>query len=176
MIARGARLCSVAIATLGAACTHWPAPTMVANPPVLTQPELAPPPQRITGGTTITHDSTVEVTVSIDTHGRESDVRDLLGFLGQTAGIHFVFSPEINKRIRITLNDVPVSTAIEAVLAEANLTLEGSKSLVPPPTPSVVFYQLPVNIDSLSVESIMKRFGVGRAVAEILVQSRPEKP
>jgi len=39
-----------------------------------------------------------------------------------------------------------------------------------------VFYEVPVNIDSLSVESIMKRFGVSRAVADVLVQARTPRP
>lgn len=148
--------------------------TMIAAPPPMPQEQLLAPPASLPPA--ISRDTSVELTVNVDTHGRETDVRELLTFLGQTAGVHFVFSPQINRRIRITLIDVPISTAIQTVLAEAGLTLEGTTSLKPPPTPAVVFYQLPVDIDSLSVESIMKRFGVGRAVAEILVISRPEKP
>ena len=169
----------VAFASLAglASCQRPYTATMIAAPPPIPQEQLIAPPSREPSlPPVISRDTSVALTVNVDTHGRETDVRELLTFLGQAAGVHFVFSPQINKRIRITLLDVPISTAIQAVLAEAALTLEGTTSMKPPPTPAVVFYQLPVEIDSLSVESIMKRFGVGRAVAEILVISRPEKP
>lgn len=172
--ARATRL-GPAVATIAvvAACYTPPSPVMIGPPPLLPPEQLVTPPSR---APIVSPDTSVELTVSVDTHGRETDVRDLLQFLGQTAGVHFVFSPQINKRIRITLRDVPLSTAIQAVLAEAGLTLEGTTSLAPPPTPAVVFYEVPVSIDSLSVESIMKRFGVGRAVAEVLVIARPVRP
>jgi hypothetical protein len=166
----------VVVSAMLAACFP-PPPVMVVNPPPLPQEQLAAPPSLPPGTTAaVSKDTTVEYTVTVDTHGREADVRDILGFLGHAAGVRFVFSPDINRKVRMTLTDVPISTAIEAVLAEANLTLEGTTSLKPPPTPAVVFYQVPVNVDSLSVESIMKRFGVGRAVAEALAQSRSIRP
>ena len=167
---------AAAIVAALASCYAPPA-VMVVNPPSLPQEQLAAPPSLPPGTTAaMSKDSSVEYTVTVDTHGRETDVRDILGFLGHAAGIRFVFSPDINRKVRMTLTDVPISTAIDAVLAEANLTLEGTTSLNPPPTPAVVFYQVAVNVDSLSVESIMKRFGVGRAVAEALVRARTVRP
>ncbi len=158
------------IVALGAC--YGPPAVMVVNPPPLPQ-ELAPPPSLPPGTTAaVSKDTTIEYTVTVDTHGREVDVREILGFLGHAAGIRFVFSPDLNRKVRMTLADVPISTAIDAVLEQANLTLEGTTSLEPPPTPAVVFYQIAVNVDALSVESIMKRFGVGRAVAEAVVQAR----
>ncbi|MGH7619582.1 MAG: hypothetical protein ACREPM_20400 [Gemmatimonadaceae bacterium] len=171
---RARRLVPLGLAAL-ASCHVPPGPMVVPPPPALPDEQIAPPPARPPVMTS-SPDTSVMVTVSVDTHGRETDVRDLLTFLGQTAGVHFVFSPQINKRIRVALHDVPVSTAIEIVLAEANLTLEGTTSLTTPPTPAVVFYQLPVNVDSLSADAIMKQFGVGRVVAEMLIQARPPKP
>jgi hypothetical protein len=165
------RISTLAIAVLVGAC-YGPPTVMVVNPPPLPQ-ELAAPPSMPPGSTAVvSKDTTVEYTVTVDTHGREVDVREILGFLGHAAGIRFVFAPDIDRKVRMTLADVPISTAIDAVLTEANLTLEGTTSLRPPPTPAVVFYQVAVNVDSLSVESIMKRFGVGRAVAEAVVQAR----
>jgi hypothetical protein len=35
-----------------------------------------------------------------------------------------------------------------------------------------VFYQLPANIDSLSVDGIIRRFGVSREMAELIAKSR----
>jgi type II secretory pathway component HofQ len=163
---------AIALLAIVGAC-YGPPPMVVVNPPPLPQEQLAAPPSLPPGRTAaVSKDTTVEYTVTVDTHGRDADVREILGFLGHAAGIRFVFSPDVNRKVRMTLADVPISTAIDAVLAEAGLTLEGTTSLKPPPTPAVVFYQIAVNVDSLSVESIMKRFGVGRAVAEAVVQAR----
>ena len=35
-----------------------------------------------------------------------------------------------------------------------------------------VFYKLPANVDSMSVEAIIKRFGVSREMADFIVASR----
>lgn len=168
------RSCAMALVLVAVAgACYAPPAVMVVNPPPLPQEQLAAPPALPPGTTAaVAKDTTVEYTVTVDTHGRDADVREILGFLGHAAGIRFVFSPDINRKVRMTLADVPISTAIDAVLTEAGLTLEGTTSLKPPPTPAVVFYQIAVNVDSLSVESIMKRFGVGRAVAEAVVQAR----
>jgi hypothetical protein len=167
---------------VAAACQHAPPPQMVSRPPAIPQQQISAPqivetrtgvPQEL-----LTHsDTSVEEHVQVETYGRDVDVRDILGFLGQRAGVRFVFAPEINKKIRVSMNDVPLSQAISIVLSLANLTLEGSN--VPgrrPLSTSVVFYELPVNVDSLSVDAIMKRFGVGRTVAEMLVEARTKRP
>ena len=63
------------------------------------------------------------------------------------------------------------------VLALADLTLENpNRAPLTPTNNSVVFYRVPVNVDSLSVEAIMKAFGVGRTMAELMVQARTVKP
>ena len=71
------------------------------------------------------------------------------------------------------MNNVPVSLALQTLLSLGDLTLEtttpGAKL---PGIPSVVFYELPVNVDSLSAEAIMKRYGVGRAIADLIVAGR----
>lgn len=178
-IAGRASIRALATVVLVGACHRASSPA-VAPPPAIAEPQIAPPlprqPVASVPGAAGPADVASEVRVTVDTHGRETDVRDILGFLGQTAGVNFLFSPQANKKIRITLTDVPLSQAIEAVLSVAGLTLEGTTSTKPPAMPGVVFYQIPVNIDSLSAESIMKAFGVGREVAELLVQARPPKP
>jgi hypothetical protein len=175
------RLTALAIVAAFAAvsCTTPAPPVMTTSAPSL--PRLVSPPvERVPtpppGGLITPVDPASEELVGLDTHGREIDVRQILDFLGGRAGVRFVYSPDINKRIRVTLVDVPVSQAIQTVLATAGLTLEAGATTKTPPTPGVVFYALPVNIDSLSVDAIMRRFGVGRAVAEMLVESRAGKP
>jgi hypothetical protein len=115
--------------------------------------------------------------VDVDTHGRDADARDILTFLGPRAGLQFVFSPEINKKVRLTLIDVPVSVAINAVLDLARLTLQPlSDAVKTPPKPAIVFYQLPANVDSLSADAMVKRFGVAPGVAEMIVEARTRRP
>jgi hypothetical protein len=173
----------VVSALLAAACQRTPPPTMVSRPPVVPQQQIAAPApvletksggsqQLLTRG-----DTAAEEHVQVETYGRDVDVRDILSFLGQRAGLRFVFAPEINKKVRVSMNDVPLSFAISTVLSLANLTLEGSNGPGQRPlASSVVFYELPVNVDSLSIDAIMKRFGVGRAVAEMLVEARTKRP
>ena len=118
-----------------------------------------------------------EERITIDTHGAEIDVRQALSFIASHSGINLIYSPEINRKVRLQLIDVPVSDALQAVLAVAGLTLESTTPKARATGSSaVVFYELPVNVDSLSADAIMKRFGVGRAIAELLVQGRNAKP
>jgi hypothetical protein len=168
-----------ALATvIAATCQSAPAPVMTATPPPRLPQPMSEPAARVASpaaGSVLVAppDTALEERVTLDTHGREVDVRQVLDFLASRAGVRLVYSPDITKRVRLTLIDVPLSQAIQTVLSVAGLMLEGSG--IPgrmPPTPAVVFYDLPVNVDSLSVASIMKRFGVGRSVAELLVQGR----
>jgi hypothetical protein len=163
------------IATVVISACHRAAPPEMASsaPPLPRQVMSEPRTQTGTSPVMAPVDTGTEPRVKIDTHGRDVDVRMILDYLAEQAGVQFAYSPEINKRIRITLADVPVSQALQTVLSLAGLTLEGTTTGKLPSMPGVVFYQLPVHVDSLSVEAIMKRFGVGRAVAELLVQSRP---
>lgn len=177
------RLLVLVSVVTAAGCRQTPPPATVSRPPVVPQQQISPPATVIERREGVPQllstklDTAAEEHVQVETYGREVDVRDILTFLGQRAGLKFVYAPEINRKIRVSMNDVPLSQAITTVLALANLTLEGSN--IPghhPPTTSVVFYELPVNVDSLSVDAIMKRFGVGRSVAELLVESRMKKP
>ncbi len=161
-----------------AAC-HQASPPAVLSPPALPlqQPTAEPMTTSAAMSAPLVTDTASEVRVDIDTHGAEIDVRQALAFLADKGKLSLVFSPEINKKVRLQLHDVPVSQALRAVLASANLTLENMNApTTTGPTSSVVFYQLPVNVDSLSVEAIMKRFGVGRTAAELIVQTRAGKP
>jgi len=163
-------------AAMLSACHRGPTMLATSLPVIPRQHATAPPPARdsIAGLAPAVHgDTAQEARVTIDTHGRAEDVRPLLDFVAARAGISLIYASNIDKKVRASLTDVPVATALKALLASAGLTLESPEggSRVPA-TPSVVFYQLPVNVDSLSVDAIMKRFGVGRAVAELIVQAR----
>jgi hypothetical protein len=189
---RGSRIV-VGIAAAAAAvvaassCTHS-APETSANPTTLgsaasplpsdqlTAPSLAARPVDATRSP-LPADTARERHVDVDTHGAEVDVRSLLDFVASAGDFKIVYAPGINQKVRVTLTDVPASVALQTLLTLANLTIESAtpKSGVPGSN-SIVFYELPVNVDSLSAESIMKRFGVGRVIADLIVQGRTQKP
>ena len=166
---------AISAVLLAGACRH-------ATPPLPPPPVLSPsqPPSTVTTQVTTTSSSTIvpdtapEHLVSIT---GEMDVRQALAYLASEAKLNLIVSPEVNKKVRLQLTNVPVSQALKAVLDAAGLTLENINApKAPEHTSSVVFYQLPVNVDSLSVEAIMKRFGIGRTAAELIVNSRTVKP
>jgi len=113
-----------------------------------------------------------EPRVDIDTHGRDEDVRPLLEIVARAGGYRLVYPTSFNRPVRVTLTNVPVSVALATLLEAAGLTLESATAGVQPATRPVVFYELPVNVDSLPAEAIVKRFGVGPAIAEMIVISR----
>jgi hypothetical protein len=102
------------------------------------------------------------------------DVRIPLRMIAAMGHYGLVVPPEVSKKIAVTLDSVPVSVALKAVLQGAGLALvptEPQRARLPFDT-AVVFFQLPVNVDSLSIDAIMKRFGVSRDIAAMLVLSR----
>lgn len=103
----------------------------------------------------------------------EWSLRQALEEIGKAGHLSLIVSPEIaDKKYRISLIDVPVSIALQSLLQAAGLSLEQDTGIKLSWNPTVVFYQLPVNVDSMSVESIMKRFNVSRDIAELIVSSR----
>jgi hypothetical protein len=145
----------------------------VEPPPALPSAQIAPPILTPVAPSQMATDTAREAHVDVDTHGTEVDVRNLLDFVAKAGNFSLVYSPNLNRKVRVTLNDVPVSVALKALLEAADLSAEPAASNGrPPSSASVVFYQLPVNVDSLSVDAIMSRFGVGREIAEMIVNSR----
>lgn len=101
------------------------------------------------------------------------DVRLALEEIAKTAGYSLIVSPAVPARkVRLSIVNAPASQALAAVLETAQLTLEPTRGPTPPWNPSVVFYQVPVNVDSLSANAIMKRFGVSRDIANLIVAGR----
>jgi hypothetical protein len=110
--------------------------------------------------------------MTVSTYGREADVKPLLQFIAQEGGFSLVLPIGLDKRVNVDLREVTVSQALATVLAAAGLSLAPTAGMTAPANTSVVFYQLPVNVDSLPAEAIMKRFGVSREIAEMIVRSR----
>jgi hypothetical protein len=167
---------SAGAVALIAAC-HRAEPPALEPPPALPSAQMAPPILTPVTPSQLAPDTAREKHVDIDTHGTEQDVRMLLDFVAKAGNFSLVYAPNLNRKVRVSLNDVPVSVAFQTLLAMAGLSVEssgGTNRL--PSSASVVFYQLPVNVDSMSVDAIMKRFGIGREIAELLVKARTDKP
>jgi hypothetical protein len=131
---------------------------------------LEPPPATpIISGTEVeSPEPYIESLIAVD-----SDVRLVLQKIAEIGKLDLIISGGIKKKISVEYYHVPVSVALKDVLARTGLRL-GMGTSAPLPFDTVtVFYRLPTNVDSLSVEGIMRRFGVSRHIAELIVQSRP---
>lgn len=171
------------LATLLVSCSPFrrePAPAAVAQ----TQPmgpipvyEIVPTPD-VAGGISIAPtrsqdplaglDATKRVTLSAN----NASARTLLLSLAREAGVSLIVSPDVTARVSVNFNDVPAAEAMRAIITEAGLSVltAGLQS----PWPPVVFYQLPVNVNQASAETIVARFGVSAEMAKWLVESRPK--
>jgi len=102
----------------------------------------------------------------------DAPVRLVLQKLAELGNIDLIVPANLNKTISVQYVNVPVSSALNDVLSRSGLRLgAGARTNLPFDTVTV-FYQLPANIDSLSVDGIIKRFGVSREMAELIAKSR----
>lgn len=99
-----------------------------------------------------------------------ADVRELLPALAAAAGVSLVMTSDVRGRVSVNLRDVPAIDALRAVIEEAGLTT-GTSELIQP-YPPVVFYNLPVNINSASAATIKARYNVSDSVANWIVRGR----
>lgn len=100
-----------------------------------------------------------------------ADARTLVIWLAQQAGLSLVVSEDVTARVSVNFQDVLAVDALRAVMSEAGLSLltGGARAAWAP----VVFYQLPVNVETASAEVIAARFGVSLEMARFIVESRP---
>jgi len=109
----------------------------------------------------------------IDLAAENGDVRLILQRIGEVGKFDLIIPSNIRRTISVRYVHVPASVALRDVLQRSGLRL-GTGTSGPLPFDTVtVFYRLPANIDSLSVDGIMKRFGVSRELAELIAKSRP---
>lgn len=176
MTNRGRRLAGVfpalvASLALADACflrrSHEPPPAPLPVQQVVS-PIGTPPSTPLISGTEVeSSEPYIESLIAVD-----SDVRLVLQKIAEIGKLDLIISGGIRKKISVEYYHVPVSVALKDVLARAGLRL-GSGTSAPLPFDSVtVFYRLPANVDSLSVDGIMRRFGVSRELAELIVKSR----
>lgn len=102
----------------------------------------------------------------------DAPVRLVLQRLAELGNLDLIVPASITRTISVQYVHVPVSVALKDVLSRSGLRL-GTSTLASLPFDTVtVFYHLPANADSMSSDAIMRRFGVSRAVADLIVQSR----
>jgi hypothetical protein len=98
------------------------------------------------------------------------DIRALLPVLAEAAGLSIVMGPEVRGRITVNLVDVPALEAIRVVMEEAELMI------APPPLRApwgpVVFYTLPVQVQTADRELLRARFGVSGEMADWIVRNQ----
>jgi hypothetical protein len=99
----------------------------------------------------------------------DADARSLLIGIAREAGINLVVSSDVNRRVSLNLVDVPAIQAINEIANAASLTVATPENRA---LPAVVYYQLPVNVNTASAETISKRFGVSEELAKWIVESR----
>lgn len=106
----------------------------------------------------------------------DADARSLLLAIAREAGLSLVVSNDVRARVSVEFKDASPGDAMRAIISEAGLTVAG------PPAertlPTVVYYQLPVNVNEAPAEAIAARFGVSAELAKWLVESRsaPARP
>jgi hypothetical protein len=102
----------------------------------------------------------------------DAPVRLVLQRLADIGGLQLVIPANLRQTISVQYVKVPVSVALDDVLRRSGLRLGTGPATNLPYDTVTVFYQLPANVDSLSVDALMKRFGVSRTLAELIVKSR----
>jgi hypothetical protein len=108
----------------------------------------------------------------VDLEMADAPVKLILQRLADIGGLQLIIPANLNKTLSVQYVHVPVSVALNDVLRRSGLRLGAGPAANLPFDTVTVFYQLPAHIDSLSVEAIMRRFGVSRAMAELIVKSR----
>jgi hypothetical protein len=102
----------------------------------------------------------------------DAPVRLVLEQIARVAKMELIIPSSINKTISVQYVHVPASVALRDVLTRSGLRL-GAATAAPLPFDTViVYYRLPANVDSMSSDAIMTRFGVSRAIADLIVRSR----
>jgi hypothetical protein len=100
-----------------------------------------------------------------------ADARTLLLWLAQEARVSLVVAPDVTSRVSVNFENVQAHDAMRAIMAEAGLSVLTTPRQ--PNWPPVVFYHMPVNVNEVSAEGIMERFGVSAEMAQWMVESRP---
>jgi hypothetical protein len=105
------------------------------------------------------------VTITAD----NADAREVLLAIARVGEIDVVVSSEIRTRVTAHLIDVPAEQAIQAIADVSGL---GILRPAAPGRATVVFFQPPVNVNQSPAATLASRFGVSKALADYVVETR----
>jgi hypothetical protein len=108
----------------------------------------------------------------VDLEMVNAPVHLVLQKLAELGKLELIIPPNLNRTISVQYVHVPVSVALKDVLSRSGLRLGTGPAANLPFDTVTVFYHLPANVDSMSADAIMRRFGLSRAMAELIVRSR----
>jgi hypothetical protein len=108
----------------------------------------------------------------VDLEMVNAPVKLVLQRLAEIGGLQLIIPPNLDRTISVQYVKVPVAIALNDVLKRSGLRLGAGPVANLPFDTVTVFYKLPANVDSMSVDAIMLRFGVTRTMAELIVKSR----
>ena len=108
----------------------------------------------------------------VDLEMVNAPVKLVLQKLADIGGLQLIIPPNLNRTLSVQYVRVPVSVALEDVLARSGLRLGPAALPNVPFDTATVFYRLPANVDSMSIEAIVRRFGVSKGMATLIVNSR----
>lgn len=163
------------VMAMAAAC--GPPPRAIVLEPVPVRETLAAPlaaelpmDQIIVPTQRVTPLSEPKQTQRINLTAINAPVRELLPELAAAAGVSIVMAPDVTGRVTVSLHDVPAMDALRAVIDQAGLTV--GPSFLPNPVGPVVFYQIPVNLNTASAATIRARYDVQQTTADFIVKAR----
>jgi hypothetical protein len=172
----GLASCAAAATLAATACFRHQEPPTSAAPMVVTRiepPVTAPATSVVTGVQPSEPANVVDpIEPVIDLEMSGAPVRLVLQRLAELGGLRLVIPPDIDKTISVQYVHIPVSVALADVLNRSGLRLGAGPAPRLPFDTVTVFYPLPANVDSMSAEAIVRRFGISRATAELIVRSR----
>jgi Outer membrane protein beta-barrel domain len=109
----------------------------------------------------------------VSVNAQDADVRSLILLIARQGGVNVVVDPEVSGRVSISLTDVPVADALRAVIESAHLSVASATS--GRAQPAVVFYQLPVNVNTAPASVIAARYGVSDELARWVAENQTKK-
>lgn len=99
-----------------------------------------------------------------------ADLRALILALADALDYDIVLDPEVRGRVSVRFDGVPADVALGAVLDAAGLSIAAGG--IKPPYGDVSFYPVPIDVELADLETLMRRYGISRELAEWVVRSR----
>jgi hypothetical protein len=147
-----------------------PEPVAAVDPPPALPPSTPPSPTLLVTTVPVETTEARRNVRSVTLSAADADVRALLPALAEAADLSLVMGPQVEGRVTVNLVDLPADEALRLVLAEAGLMIE--QAPFRSPWAPVVFYALPINIDTADSDLMRERYHISPEMAQWLVDTR----